>query len=72
MTPNPLLTNPFLTLFDGLTQQGPGSEASTKKALSLLPTLPPNPRILDVGCGPGRQTITLAKETGGKVVAVDV
>ncbi len=67
-----MTADPFLTLFDGLGQQGPGSEASTKKALSLLPALPENPRILDLGCGPGRQTVTVAKETGARVVAVDV
>ena len=61
-----------MALFEGLDQQGPGSEASTKKALELLPGLPDAPRILDIGCGPGRQTITLAQETGGKVVGVDL
>ena len=61
-----------MALFEGLEQQGPGSEASTKKALSLLPELPSNPRVLDIGCGPGRQTLTVAKETGGRVVGVDV
>ena len=33
--------------------------------------MPASPRILDVGCGPGRQTLTLARHTGGHVLAVD-
>ncbi len=33
--------------------------------------LPAKPRILDVGCGPGPQTIELARATGGSIVALD-
>lgn len=62
----------FWTLHDGLPKQGPGSEASTRRALGLLEGLPTAPRVLDLGCGPGRQTVTVARETGGRVVAVDL
>ena len=41
------------------------------KALSLVPGLPARPKVLDVGCGPGRQTLILARETGGEITAVD-
>ncbi len=54
-----------------LPRQGPGSNESTGKALSLIPDLPANPGILDVGCGPGQQTIELIRKTGGTVTAVD-
>ncbi|MDX1382976.1 MAG: methyltransferase domain-containing protein [Thermoanaerobaculia bacterium] len=62
----------FFELFRDLPQQGPGSDASTARALALLDELGAAPRILDVGCGSGRQTLVLAERTGGEVVAVDV
>jgi SAM-dependent methyltransferase len=61
----------FEALHRGLPQQGPGSDASTFRALSMLPGLPAQPEILDVGCGPGRQTLALLRATGGRVTAVD-
>lgn len=58
-----------------LEQQGPGSDASTLRALSTLGSLadlPTDaPRILDMGCGPGRQSRALARATSGTVVALD-
>ncbi|HEU4427930.1 MAG TPA: class I SAM-dependent methyltransferase [Myxococcota bacterium] len=62
----------FWRLHDGLPKQGPGSDASTLRALSLAGPLPSGPRVLDLGCGTGRQSLTLARETGGHVSAVDV
>jgi SAM-dependent methyltransferase len=61
----------FEALHRDLPQQGPGSDASTLRALSLVPRLPGSPEILDLGCGPGRQTLALARATGGRVTAVD-
>jgi ubiquinone/menaquinone biosynthesis C-methylase UbiE len=37
----------------------------------MLKDLPENPRILDVGCGPGMQTIELAKLSSGRIEALD-
>ena len=62
----------FWKLHDGLRKQGPGSDASTARALAGVGTLPREPRILDLGCGTGRQSLTLARLTGGHVTAVDV
>jgi SAM-dependent methyltransferase len=62
----------FAELHAGLPKQGPGSDASTRRALALVPDLTPTPRVLDLGCGPGRQTLVLARETGGRVTAVDL
>jgi SAM-dependent methyltransferase len=62
----------FWQLHDGLPKQGPGSDASTLRALALAAPLPPAPRILDLGCGSGRQSLTLARATSGHVLAVDV
>lgn len=61
----------FFAIHQGLPQEAPGSEGSTMRALSLVPSLPARPKILDVGCGPGRQTLILARETGGEITAVD-
>ena len=59
-------------LFSGLPQYGPGSNASTRKALSLVPDLPPSPRIFDLDCGGGRQSLELARQLKTKIVAVDL
>jgi serine/threonine-protein kinase HipA len=61
----------LLTLHAGLSQQGPGSDASTLEAIRRLPPLPQPPRVLDLGCGPGRQTLALARALQSKVIAVD-
>ena len=61
----------FYEIHQTLRQEGPGDNPSTRKALSLLTDLPPHPLILDIGCGPGRQTIELATQTNGHLVAVD-
>jgi len=37
----------------------------------MLKGLPENPRTLDVGCGPGMQTIELAKRSSGQIYALD-
>lgn len=61
----------FWEIHSGHTQEGPGNDESTLRALSLIRNLPGKPAILDVGCGPGRQTLALARNTGGKVIALD-
>jgi len=58
-------------LYEGLPRQGPGSDEATLAALSMVTGLPARPDILDVGCGTGKQTLVLAKATGGIVTAVD-
>lgn len=62
----------FWKLHTGLSKQGPGSDESTRRALSLISDLPREPDILDLGCGPGRQSLVLARETGGRVTAIDL
>jgi len=54
-------------------RQGPGSENDTLKALDLL-NLPTNQnlKVADIGCGSGGQTITLAEELNGEIIAVDL
>jgi SAM-dependent methyltransferase len=62
----------FWQLHGSLAKQGPGSEASTLRALGLCAPLPREPRVLELGCGTGRATLTLARATGGTVTALDV
>lgn len=54
-------------------RQGPGSEKDTLKALDFLDF--PNDQILkiaDIGCGSGGQTISIAKNLKGQIIAVDL
>jgi hypothetical protein len=51
----------FFEIYEHLPRGGPGDAASTRKAYALTKGLPGHPKILDVGCGPGRQTMDLAR-----------
>jgi len=62
----------FWRLHEGLPREGPGSDESTRNALRIVTGwLPHAPRVLDIGCGPGMQTLVLARESAGHVTAVD-
>jgi SAM-dependent methyltransferase len=71
----------FYEIFDAsLPRLGPGDEASTIKALNMLRSAGPRyedkaalraTRILDLGCGNGGQTVTLARHTEGSILAMD-
>lgn len=61
----------FYELFTALPRQGPGCREATLRALGLLKDLPAKPRVLDIGCGCGMQTLTLAEELKTKVLAID-
>ncbi len=71
MTDSDRLTELLLDVYGGLPRQGPGDDASSQRALELCGDLPIAPDVLDVGCGPGMQTVLLAQATGGTVTAVD-
>ncbi|MCX5229944.1 bifunctional class I SAM-dependent methyltransferase/N-acetyltransferase [Streptomyces sp. NBC_00233] len=62
----------FFALHHGLPRQGPGSDATTRRLLALTGPLPERPRVLDLGCGPGRSALLLAAEAGAEVTAVDL
>ena len=61
----------FFELHHDLPREAPGDNLSTHKAFALLSDLPLRPLLLDIGCGPGEQTLTLAKSTNGHIIAVD-
>lgn len=61
----------FFEIHRDLPREGPGNNESTRKAFHLLNGLPSQPNILDIGCGPGMQTIEIAKMTNGKIIAID-
>ncbi len=61
----------FYQIFESLPRQGPGCAGATKNVFSLLPPLPDDAKILDVGCGSGTQTRDLAGLTTGTIMAVD-
>lgn len=61
----------FIDIQFGLERQGPGDNDSTQLALNCLKNLPDEITLLDIGCGPGMQTVFLAKNINGKVTALD-
>ncbi|MDJ0867768.1 MAG: class I SAM-dependent methyltransferase [Myxococcota bacterium] len=60
----------FYDLYAWLPRAGPGDDESTERALGLCEELVAAPRALDVGCGPGRQTLVLARR-GARVIGLD-
>ena len=62
----------FIEVQSGLPRQGPGSHESTLNALAYCHELPKEPSILDIGCGPGMQTIALAKSMNSHITAIDI
>ena len=62
----------LVELHQGLLRLGPGDDAATLRALALCTSLPERPRILDIGCGTGAQSLLLAETTRGLVIATDL
>jgi len=57
----------------GLPRNGPGSDAATVRVLSMLPDVPSDARILDIGAGTGPHTVVLAQALPeARITAVDV
>ncbi len=63
--------NIFFEVHKDLPREGPGDSESTARAYHMLEQLPEKARILDVGCGPGQQTLDLAALSTGQIDAVD-
>ncbi|MEU1486529.1 bifunctional class I SAM-dependent methyltransferase/N-acetyltransferase [Streptomyces sp. NPDC005752] len=62
----------FFALHDRLPRQSPGSDATTRRLLAMAGPQPDRPRVLDLGCGPGKASLLLAAEAGAEVTAVDL
>lgn len=58
--------------FNHLERQGPGSPAATRQALAYIEGLTEQSQIVDLGCGTGGQTITLAKHAPGQITGLDL
>lgn len=67
-----MVSDAFYLLHKDLARQGPGSEASTRHAIRRLPGMPAKPRVLDVACGPGAQTLVLAQSLRTRITAIDI
>ena len=55
----------------GLERQRPGSLEMTVKALSFLDNLGNNPRVADLGCGTGGQTMVPVQNIPANITGVD-
>lgn len=61
----------FFDIHKDLPRQGSGRDEYTQKAFEMIPEIK-QPKILDIGCGPGIQTIKLAKLTDGEIIGIDI
>jgi len=61
----------FLELHQELPSDEPVRNKYTRKAYQILPSIT-TPTILDIGCGPGVQTLELARLSKGTIIAIDI
>ncbi len=70
---DPRVCEVFFDLYEGLPRGGPGNTDSTLRALAMVGPLPARPQILDLGCGPGKQTLALAEAVAdAQITALDL
>jgi ubiquinone/menaquinone biosynthesis C-methylase UbiE len=60
----------FFEIHKDLSRESPGRDKYTKRAFKMIPPIK-NPKILDIGCGPGVPTVLLAKLSYGEVIGMD-
>jgi ubiquinone/menaquinone biosynthesis C-methylase UbiE len=60
----------FFDIHKNLPREGSGRDEYTQKAYEIIPKIN-KPIILDIGCGPGLQTVKLAKLSNGTIYAID-
>lgn len=62
----------FMEVYGNLPRAGPGGDEHTVRAVDLVPGSSPS-TVLDLGCGPGAQTVALADaRPDAQIVAVDL
>jgi len=61
----------LFTLHSDIPRQGPGSDEATREAVRRAPPLRSRARVIDLGCGPGKQTLVLARHYRSPIIAVD-
>jgi len=66
----------FFEIHHNLAQEAPGNNETTQLAFQVIATqLRDNIKMVDIGCGPGRQTLTLAQLTNNfkncEIIAID-
>ncbi len=66
----------FFEVHCDLEREGPGSDASTSRALDIVKkhwAKPESPVVVDMACGPGAQTLLLTRELpGARIHAIDL
>ena len=68
-----MIDSAFTLIHNGIPREAPGSERSSRRALGLLGNPPNEALVLDMGCGPGQQTLVLADVLeGSRITAVDI
>ena len=65
------MTTLFFEMFTGLPRQGPGDAASTLRALSLVPGVGAQTRVLIPGCGTGLEARVIAGHARVRILAID-
>ena len=69
---DPRTRSVFYEVHSDQPRAGPGDRSSTKHAFSLASPFVPNARVLDIGCGPGMQTVHLAElMPSSNITAID-
>lgn len=70
---DPLQRSVFFDVHSGLPREGPGNATAADQALEIVGPLPAPAQILDIGCGPGKQTLHLAERfPEARIVAIDL
>lgn len=61
----------MVAVFENTARQGPGSPAATLRGFRALPAGARIDTILDIGCGKGHASLTLAEACDARITAVD-